>query len=212
VPPAFDFDVQPAMNDQCDRDADSGAGGDLPQRGRRCSPAFAPAARPASFERRFASVLRPVATKEALYLAAVRGAELVLERIAASESGIGEGHDQVVEKFATAPAAAAITLSPVVGSAREQGTPLCWVAGAPEKCVAETFFLTSPYRMSPCHPKAATEDLAVMEEMSVPVLPKKTSRPCPGSPVPRVLARHREKTFVVGQDGVLRAGCVPALF
>jgi hypothetical protein len=72
-----------------------------------------------------ASVLRPVATKEALYLAAVRGTELVLERIAASESGIGEGHDRVVEKFATAPAAAAITLSPV-GAAPGLLAVLAW--------------------------------------------------------------------------------------
>jgi hypothetical protein len=57
-------------------------------------------------------VLAPVATKAGLYLAGIRGSELVLERISADEKTVEPGAVWTLEKFPAAPAAAAMTVSP----------------------------------------------------------------------------------------------------
>ncbi len=57
-------------------------------------------------------ILPPVATEAGLYVAGVRGGELVLSRVTGSESGIAAGPVWVVEKLASAPVSAALTLSP----------------------------------------------------------------------------------------------------
>lgn len=55
--------------------------------------------------------LPPVATRAGLYLAGVRGSDLVLTRLTGSESGVEAGPVWTMEKLQAAPAAAALTVS-----------------------------------------------------------------------------------------------------
>jgi hypothetical protein len=57
-------------------------------------------------------VLPPVAAESGLYLAGVRGVDLLLTRITGSEDGVEAGPVWTVEKLAAPPDAAALTLSP----------------------------------------------------------------------------------------------------
>lgn len=62
-------------------------------------------------------ILPPVATEAGLYVAAVRGLDLVLTRVTGSESGLAEGPEWSVEKLEVVPTATSLTVSsPAAGS------------------------------------------------------------------------------------------------